>query len=88
MTTATADSSAALRNDNKRTGNDKDKDDSRSPSGMTTRKTNARAKAKYWGLSTAHQTMKLSDASVEMTFSCGPLGMTTRKTTATAKAKR
>jgi hypothetical protein len=38
-----ADSSAALRNDNKRTDNGRDKDDSRSPSGMKTKKTKAAA---------------------------------------------
>jgi hypothetical protein len=43
-TKITADSSAALRNDNKRTDNGRDKDNSRSPSGMTTRKTKATAK--------------------------------------------
>jgi hypothetical protein len=43
------------------------KDSSRSPSGMTTRKTNARATTKYGGLSAAHQTVRQSDASVEVT---------------------
>jgi hypothetical protein len=41
---------AALRNDNKRTSNNSDKDNSRSPWGMTTRKTNATAKPKDGGL--------------------------------------
>jgi hypothetical protein len=44
-TNITADSSAALRNDNKRTDDARDKDSSRSPSGMTTRKAKATAKA-------------------------------------------
>jgi hypothetical protein len=44
-TKITADSSAALRNDNK-TDNGRDKDNSRSPSGMTTRKTKATATRK------------------------------------------
>jgi hypothetical protein len=40
-------------------GNSRDKGNSRSPSGMTTRKTNATAKAKNVGLSAALFTMKL-----------------------------
>jgi hypothetical protein len=44
------------------------KDNRRSPSGMTTRNATAKANA---GLSTAHQKMRLSDASVEMTTRFG-----------------